>query len=77
MGEGVKMLHYNGRGFLPGIPSRDLQDAEIDLLCKANGITRKDLTNSGCYSEVTQTTTIKTRTNKIARDNDTALDKEK
>lgn len=64
------MLKYNGRGFLPGIPARDLQELEIETLCQSRGITRKFLTESGCYSESTNTTTIKTRTMRVTHDND-------
>ncbi len=67
------MLKYNGNGFIHGIPARDLQELEIETLCKARGITRKFLIESGCYSETTTTSTIKTRTIQVTHDNESML----
>lgn len=40
------MLKYNGKGFLPGVPARNLSEEEVQVFVK------KDLTKSGLYEEV-------------------------
>lgn len=48
------MLRYIGGGFLPGIPARDLSDAEVEELEKMVefiGSLREHLCATGLYSE--------------------------
>ncbi len=42
------MLKYNGNGFLPGIPARDLTDEEVEFFGE------KELLATGLYSKPEQ-----------------------
>lgn len=47
------MLRYTGGGYggsLPGVPARDLSDAEAKEICRAHGITVEFLIGSGLYA---------------------------